>query len=188
MSDTINGRQKVLVAREALDTAVEAGSAALPKETGGILLGFRIPDGLVATRFLLVEDTGSSTHSYLLRHRLARRQLDAVRRHAGPAVGYVGDWHTHPKDIGPSPRDARSIAAACRDAAGPVTLIVLSYAGSEVAHTHAQIASRTHPGHPLIRSVDLNIANMDLLDATAESLEHEAATFLTRRTRKDGQH
>jgi integrative and conjugative element protein (TIGR02256 family) len=179
VTDTIKGRQQVLVAREALDAAVEVGSAALPRETGGILLGFRIPDGLVVTRFLLVEDTGSSTHSYLLRRRPAQRQLDAVRRHAGSAVGYVGDWHTHPKDVGPSRCDVRSIAAACRDAGGPVVLIVLSYTGSKLAHTHARIASRTNPGHPLIRSVDLNVADMDLLDATAESLEHEAATYLT---------
>jgi proteasome lid subunit RPN8/RPN11 len=179
VTDTINGRQQVLVAREALDAVVEAGSAALPRETGGILLGFRFPDGLVVTRFLLVEDTGSSTHSYLLRRRPAQRQLDAVRRHAGPAVGYVGDWHSHPKDVGPSRSDLRSIAAACRDAGGPVALIVLSYTGSELARTHTRMARRTHPGHPLIRSVDLNIADMALLDATAESLEHEAATCLT---------
>jgi integrative and conjugative element protein (TIGR02256 family) len=184
MTDSINGRQQALVAREALHTAVEAGSAASPKETGGILLGFRIPDGLVVTRFLLVEDTGSSTHSYLRRRRPAQLQLDAVRRHAGPAVGYVGDWHTHPKNVGPSRSDARSIAAACRDAGGPVALIVLSYAGSELAHTHAQMARRTHPGHPLIRSVDLNIADMDLLEATAESLEHEATTYLTEKDPK----
>lgn len=179
MTDTINGRQQVLVAREALDAGVEIGNAALPRETGGILLGFRIPDGLVVTRFLLVEDTGSSTHSYLLRRRPAQRQLDAVRLHAGPAVGYVGDWHTHPKDVGPSRSDVRSIAAAGRDAGGPVVLIVLSYTRSKLAHTHARMARRTNPGHPLIRSVDLNVADMDLLDATAESLEHEAATYLT---------
>ena len=184
MAENILGHQQVLVAREALNAAVQAGSAALPKETGGILLGFRIRDGLVVTRFLLVEDAGSSTHSYLRRHRPAQQQLDAVRRHAGPATGYVGDWHSHPKDVGPSRSDARSIAAACRDAGGPVVLIVLSYAGTELAHTHAQLATRTHPGHPLIRSVDLNVAAMDVLDSNGEFLEHEAATFLTEKDSK----
>ena len=184
MTDTTNDRQQVLVAHEALNAAVEAGSAALPKETGGILLGFRIPDGLVVTRFLLVEDDSSSTHSYLRRRRPAQGQLDAARRHAGAATGYVGDWHTHPKDVGPSRSDARSMAAACRDAGGPVVLIVLTYSGTEFAHAHAQIARRTHPGHPLIRSVDLNVADMDVLDTTARSVEHEAETFLQKWTGK----
>lgn len=179
MTDSTDGQQRALVVREELNAAVEAGSAALPRETGGILLGFRIRDGVVVTRFLLVEDENSSTHSYLRRRRPAQRQLDAVRRHAGLAAGYVGDWHTHPEDVGPSRSDVRSIAAACRDAGGQVALIVLSYDGPELAHTHAQLVTRTHPGHPLIRSVDLTIADVDLLDATAESLEHEASTFLT---------
>src|SRR4051794_33447492 len=86
--------RRVLVAQQALDAAVAAGKAALPKETGGILLGFRTPEGLVATRLLVVEDRSSSGHSYLRRRRAAQRLLDVVRRQAGAAVGYIGDWHT----------------------------------------------------------------------------------------------
>jgi integrative and conjugative element protein (TIGR02256 family) len=182
MPESINDRQqRVLVARQALDAAIAAGSATLPKETGGILLGFRIPDGLVVTRFLLVEDRDSSTHSYLRRRRPAQRQLNAARRHAGPATGYVGDWHTHPHDVSPSSSDLRSIAAARRDAGGPVALVVLSYAGTELAHTHAHVARRTHPGHPLVRSVVIRAADLDVIDATTESLELEAATVLNER-------
>lgn len=173
--------RRVLVPQQALDAAVDAGKAALPKETGGILLGFRTPEGLVATRLLVVEDRSSSGHSYLRRRRPAQRLLDDVRLQAGAAVGYIGDWHTHPLDVGPNRADARSVAAACRDAGGPVALLVLSYSGLGLGHTYAQVAERTHPGHPLIRSVDIGNAELDVMDDPPEALEREAAAFLTER-------
>lgn len=177
-------QHRVLVPQRALDVAIAAGQAALPRETGGILLGFRTPEGLVVARFLVVEDHGSSAHSYLRRRRPAQRLLDAARRQAGAVTGYVGDWHTHPLDVRPSRADARSIAAACRDASGPVVLLVLSFIGTDLAHTYAQAAERTHPGHPFVRSVDSTEAELEVIDDAPESLEREAATFLTERDSK----
>lgn len=173
--------RRVLVPHQTLDVAIAAGQAALPKETGGILLGFRTPQGLVGTRLLVVEDRSSSGHSYVRRRRPAQRLLDDVRRQAGPAIGYICDWHTHPLDAGPSRADARCIAAACRDAGGPVALLVLSYSGRDLGHTHAQVAERTHPGHPFIRSVEIRTAELDVTDDLPEALEREAAAFLTER-------
>lgn len=174
-------QDRVLVPQRALDVAIAAGQAALPRETGGIVLGFRTPEGLVVTRLLVVEDNSSSAHSYLRRHRPAQRLLDAARRQAGAVTGYVGDWHTHPLDMGPSRADARSIAAACRDASGPVTLLVLSFTATDPAHTYAQVARRTHPGHPLLRSVNIHGAELQVIGDDPESLEREATTLLQER-------
>ena len=179
MSKPEKAWRRVLVPRQAFDSAVAAGQAALPKETGGILLGFRTPQGVVATRLLVVADRSSSAHSYVRRRRPAQRLLDDVRREAGPAIGYVGDWHTHPLDAAPSRADARSIAAACRDAGGPVALLVLSYGGQDLGHTHTQVAERTHPGHPFIRSVDISNAELDVTDDEPQVPEREAAALLT---------
>lgn len=188
MAEESHDRQhRVLVPQRALDVAIAAGQAALPRETGGILLGFRTPEGLVATRFLVVEDHGSSTRSYLRRRRPAQRLLDAARGQSGAVTGYVGDWHTHPLDVRPSQADARSIAAACRDAGGPVALLVLSFTGTDLAHTYAQVAKRTHPGHPLVRPVNIGGGELQVIDDAPESLECEAATLLQERVRNHDQ-
>lgn len=169
----------LLVARGALDAALDDGRGALPKETGGILLGFRTPDLIVVTRLLTVPDPRSSRHSYRRRRRHAQAQMAAARADGAGAVGYVGEWHTHPADQPPSRTDLRALAATARLAAGPVALLVLAYpaAGPEVLH--GLVAVRQPWPIPAISPVDFFADGLTVTDDTAASLEAEAAALLT---------
>lgn len=65
---------RVLLSGIALDDAIEAGRTALPRETGGILIGFREGPDIVVTRLLVVQDGQSSGHTYLRSERGHRRR------------------------------------------------------------------------------------------------------------------
>ena len=69
------------------------------RETGGLLLGFRVADDVHAVDAVEVHDRAASPNRYLLRKRLADKALSDYL--AGlpedSAVGYVGLWHTHPR-------------------------------------------------------------------------------------------
>lgn len=81
-------------------------------ETGGILLGYRVADGVRVVAAEEVKDAYATENSYKLKRNAAQECLDDVRRHfpEGSPVGFVGDWHTHPKAAPPSPTDWRSLA------------------------------------------------------------------------------
>lgn len=168
----------ILVARGPLDASLDDGRAALPKETGGILLGFRTPDLVVVTRLLTVPDPRSSRHSYRRRRRHAQDQMAAARTDDAGAVGYVGEWHTHPADQPPSRTDLRALAATARLAAGPVALLVLAYPAAGPEILHGLVAVRQPWPIPAISPVDFATGALTITDDTADSLEAEAAALL----------
>jgi integrative and conjugative element protein (TIGR02256 family) len=170
----------ILVARAALDVVLAAGKQALPIETGGVLLGFRVPEGVVVTRALVVPDPRSSRHSYLLHSRRAQALMRAVRGDAPPVVGYVGEWHTHPAETPPSRTDQRALGAAARLAAGAVAQLVPAFPPAGAARLYGLLAER-HPWPvPVISPVDIVPVAITVTDDTPDSLEAEA-TALTER-------
>lgn len=167
----------ILMARSAFDAAVADGTAALPKETGGILLGFRAPDLIVVTRTITVTDPHSSRHGYLRRYRRATAKMALGRGTAPPVVGYVGEWHTHPVDVGPSLTDRRALGATARLAEGPVALVVLA-APSDLANVHGVIAARQSAWpFAIVNPVEVTDAQVRITDDTVASLEAEAAAM-----------
>ncbi|MGN9920721.1 Mov34/MPN/PAD-1 family protein [Micromonospora palomenae] len=168
----------ILMAHSALDKAVADGTAALPQETGGILLGFRTPGLIVVTRTLTVPDPRSSRHGYLRRHRRAQTRMALGRGDAPLVVGYVGEWHTHPADVGPSLADRRALAAVARLAQGPVALVVLADPPAGPAHVHGVVAAR-RALWPVaaINPVEVADARVVITDDTTASLEAEAASL-----------
>lgn len=168
----------VRITRAALDAALDTGQQALPREIGGILLGFRIPEAVVVTRVLVVPDPRSS-HSTYLRHRgRAQTLMEAAFADAPRVVGYVGEWHTHPNDVPPSRTDRRALEATARLATGPVALLVPAYPAIGPARLYGFVARARSRSVPVIRQVELKLANVRPVEDTPDSLEAEAVTLL----------
>jgi integrative and conjugative element protein (TIGR02256 family) len=169
----------ILITGTALDAAITDGLAALPQETGGILLGFRTPDLVVVTRALTVPDPRSSRHSYRRHRRRAQAQMAAVGINETPGIGYVGEWHTHPADCPPSRIDIRALTATARLTTTPVALIVLAHRADQSVAVHGLTAVREPWPVPAVSPVQLFPASPTVTDDTAASLEAEAAEALT---------
>lgn len=166
------------IARAALDTALDAGQQALPREIGGILLGFRIPEAVVVTRVLVVPDPRSSRSTYLRHRGRAQALMETAFAEAPRVVGYVGEWHTHPRDVPPSRTDRRALGATARLATGPVALLVPAYPATGPARLHGLIAQARSRPAPVIRPVELKLAHVQPVEDSPYSLEAEAVTLL----------
>lgn len=115
------------VSQEASDAMCASATGALPKETGGILLGFRTGEGVYVTGALEVADGRATSVSYRRSHRKATNQLAAVLalEPEGSPVGYVGEWHSHPAPQPPSRQDMVAIGATALAAGDDIVLVVL---------------------------------------------------------------
>lgn len=95
--------------------------------------------------------------------------------------GYVGEWHTHPADIGPSRTDLRALAAIARLAQGPVALVVLADPAQGLSHVYGRVAI-CQDIWPVaaINPVQIDEAEVAITEDTAASLEAEATALTTR--------
>ena len=111
----------------ALEAATTAAAAAFPKETGGILIGWREPGAIVVAELTEVIDPTASLATYTRSHAHAEAALRRVLASAEPQdpIGYVGEWHVHPAPQGPSRRDRHELRAVARRSAHPIALMVL---------------------------------------------------------------
>lgn len=120
----------VTVMPAAQDTIVRAAISALPRETGGILLGWRgggRTEGCTVTRAVEVPDARSGRCTYERSHAAAEAALQqALGSLADPDLGYIGEWHSHTKIQPPSPQDRSSIRGAARHSDDTLVLVVPS--------------------------------------------------------------
>jgi hypothetical protein len=128
---TAKARQlgRVVVRSDALAEMKERAQLALPRETGGILLGWRV-DGEIHVRDApSVIDPNASGLAYERRHREAEEILKRVLASevSQSAVGYVGEWHTHPVLTPPSRRDYRAMRKIASRSPGRIALVVLAF-------------------------------------------------------------
>lgn len=116
-----------------LQEGQRAASAALPHETGGILIGWYRGDTINVERFLEVKDPDAGTHSYTRRREQADSALSdfLAREGVGTELGYVGEWHVHPRQQPPSPTDVASLSVVAAKLEEPVLLIVLARRGDD---------------------------------------------------------
>ncbi len=127
---------------------IAAASDALPRETGGILLGWRgggAHEGCTVIRALEVPDASSSRISYERNSGMAEQAMQVtLRAIADPDIGYVGEWHSHPKNQTPSRQDRSSIRGTAHLVHGPVALVVPSLRRADPSdwEWHALVASR----------------------------------------------
>ncbi|HEY3546419.1 MAG TPA: Mov34/MPN/PAD-1 family protein [Propionicimonas sp.] len=131
----------------------------LPMEAGGILIGHREGDGIVATDAIAVPGPTSRRNRYVRdddrANELLRRYLAA--RLPGDVIGYVGEWHSHPAPSGPSSIDIESLRAIVKAAHGPIALIVYTPSGS--SRYAGRIARRRRYAQPSVQ--DATVATRD---------------------------
>lgn len=127
------------IAESAITTMHEAATSSLPKETGGILLGYRTNDGVSVTGAIEVKDRRATRTAYRRSRRQAMRRLaEALALEpADSAIGYVGEWHSHPAPQPPSDQDLAALAATALAAPDDIVLVVLSRHGGEWRVSHA---------------------------------------------------
>jgi proteasome lid subunit RPN8/RPN11 len=112
------------LSESAAAAVVDAADGHHPDEIGGVLLGVSVARRPWATRAVVVPTARPSRTYYELPKGARPATVDAARRD-DPRLGYVGDWHTHPFDMGPSGTDLATMRALARDASSvrPVLII-----------------------------------------------------------------
>lgn len=107
-----------------------AGIQALPRETGGLLLGYYTEIGPHVTEAHVVPDSRATRIRYrrdaVVADRILGTQLQADN---SGVLGYIGEWHTHPLPIGPSATDVHATGRLAAAGGHDITLLVLAMGG-----------------------------------------------------------
>ncbi|WP_226347254.1 Mov34/MPN/PAD-1 family protein [Agilicoccus flavus] len=117
--------KSVTICAAAWEAIEAAATRALPRETGGLLLGYYVGDEACVVRCVEVRDPDASSVRY-------RRDADggtaalkkAMASHPDGSTGYVGEWHSHPAASGPSTTDCKAVRQLASDGNHDVLLIV----------------------------------------------------------------
>jgi integrative and conjugative element protein (TIGR02256 family) len=110
-----------------LDLVTGAGRAALPRETGGILLGHFADGEPIVTVAPVVPDPSATRIRYRRDAQSAARTLShQLAADKSGILGYLGEWHTHPLPLGPSRTDRQAISVLATDGGYDVLLLVLA--------------------------------------------------------------
>jgi integrative and conjugative element protein (TIGR02256 family) len=113
---------EILVSELAESCILAAASGAHPNEAGGILIGVRADTKLWITHALEIPPATAGPTHYVLPAGVTHPLITCVRR-IDRRLGYVGEWHVHPADTGPSPTDRRTMAAVAVVSPSPVLAI-----------------------------------------------------------------
>ncbi|MFF1693325.1 SAVED domain-containing protein [Streptomyces sp. NPDC058257] len=124
---------RIELRQAAYEVIASATAQQLPRETGGILLGYQEDANVVVTHALMVNGQGASTHRYVRDDIKANTLLAGflAERSDDDPTGYVGEWHSHPAPSGPSPTDLAAMRAMAREHDGPIALIVYAPGGTD---------------------------------------------------------
>lgn len=123
---------KLIITRSALVAAEQAAYSRIPRETGGILIGFRSASDVYITDVVEVADDHSTGCRFVLREESREKALTRYLREAPPECpfGYVGSWHSHPAQVGASSRDMKTLRQEARSAPDLVAMMVLMQASN----------------------------------------------------------
>lgn len=113
---------------DAYETIAFEAANHLPRETGGILLGYQDNGTIVATHALVVEGQGATTNRYVRDDIRADELLQEFlqQRADDDPIGYVGEWHSHPSPSGPSTVDHAAMRATAKISSNPIALLVFA--------------------------------------------------------------
>lgn len=103
----------------------DAAAHAHPYETGGLLAGVHASGRPWVTHAIEVLSAKAKRPTYYKFPADTRAKIVKELRKLDPRLGYLGEWHSHPADVGPSPTDINSIAAISDDADCPRPLLVI---------------------------------------------------------------
>lgn len=79
-----------------------------PIETGGILVGVQVNGQPWVTVAVEIASPERGRRHYRIPRRATQPAVFAARE-ADSRLGYLGDWHSHPNDVGPSPTDLATL-------------------------------------------------------------------------------
>lgn len=105
-------------------------ATAHPNETGGLLLGWW--EGHVPTISAAIEvhDPGADRSQWSrLEHTATVAFTSAIKEANNPNLGYIGDWHSHPANIGASVRDTHNLMRISRQYSEALVLVVVRKSG-----------------------------------------------------------
>lgn len=94
----------VLISEQAERTLIEASADAYPVETGGLLLGVRARASVWITTAVEIKGGRGSGH-YRVPENVTIPIVAEARSSIDPRIGYLGEWHSHTVDRGPSTQD-----------------------------------------------------------------------------------
>ena len=117
----------------------------LPRETGGVLIGyFDVPNRHVYVVDALPAPADSEEHqdAFIRGYAGLRSDLDAIEARTGGQVGYVGEWHSHPDGASVAMSDddeelLRSVADEVRTDGWPGVMMIVGAARDFALYTRA---------------------------------------------------
>jgi proteasome lid subunit RPN8/RPN11 len=120
-------RPRLWLRESAAADVTRAAGAAHPVEIGGVLLGVYVAGRRPWVVQAVVVPSQNATHgSYELPAGARPAAVDSARR-IDTRMGYLGDWHSHPADVGPSATDVRTMKTlAADDALCPHPVLVIA--------------------------------------------------------------
>lgn len=139
--------RRMWLVEEAAALLRESARSALPDETGGVLVGVSINTRPWVTKAVLVPSDKSSPVFYELPGQARRAAVDEARVH-DPRLGYIGEWHSHTYDIGPSELDRSTMARLAEsdsDCRQPVLLIARRRADVHTLDAYQQVGQHLRP-------------------------------------------
>ena len=101
----------IIVRRSAIHHIQQCAARSDPRETGGILVGYRTDTAIVVVEAVEVCDREAATNRYHRDAKEAQGILDARLKEEPPPslLGFVGDWHSHPQNVGASSVDLATL-------------------------------------------------------------------------------
>lgn len=100
---------------------------ALPNETGGLLVGWYNGTELHVADALAVCDPEAGPTSYVRTNQAGNATLQdhLEAKSPGDPSGYIGEWHSHPANAGPSPLDKLTFLNLAAQVRSPLAMVVL---------------------------------------------------------------
>jgi integrative and conjugative element protein (TIGR02256 family) len=145
---------EVLLAESAETVLVRAAHDAHPAETGGLLFGTWSRRRPWVTHVVEVPPPQPRPAHYVVPAGVTHLLVACARR-VDRRIGYLGEWHVHPADAGPSETDVRTMRRLASQVAKPPVLLLARFgSGDYDLEAHVWSAVR-HRKLTIVRTGDL---------------------------------
>lgn len=105
-----------------------AATRALPRETGGLLLGYYIASQPHIARCLEIPDRAATAVRYRRDATVAAAMLrQTMAPYPEDTTGYIGEWHSHPAPVGPSDTDLLALRKLAEAGKHDVLMVVAAH-------------------------------------------------------------
>jgi integrative and conjugative element protein (TIGR02256 family) len=102
----------------------DVAAVAHPLEAGGILVGVYSESTPWVTHALQIPSLDVGPAHYVVPAGITRRLVKCARQ-IDSRIGYLGEWHVHPDDVGPSLTDLRTMRKVGRAQEEPRPLLIV---------------------------------------------------------------